>query len=232
MLTNTRDTDTARMVVAGLVVVVTALGVTGLLFGPRPPVAMGRTAYVLVASTGFLGAALTAGALRTVYGRWMLVGLVGCWAGDVLGREVSFTSSAVAFLLGHLAFMMGFSTMGIRAVHFLRAGGAALVASLAAVAWLAPHLEAADYALVLPYVAVITAMVACAGGVWARPPGHLAAVGAVVFYISDLFVARWQYVGGGWENGLFCYPLYYTACLLLALSCFPAAGAAAASERA
>ena len=40
--------------------------------------------------------------------------------------------------------------------------------------------------------------------------------GAARFYVSDLFVARWAFVGGGSVNAYFCYPLYYAACLLLA----------------
>jgi len=36
----------------------------------------------------------------------------------------------------------------------------------------------------------------------------------------DIFVARWKYVSPGSINGLFCYPLYYSACLCFAWTVF------------
>lgn len=224
---NRAETPSAsRLPGIGLMVFITAAGVVALLFGPHPGLAMGRTAYVLVASTGFLAAALAAGAGSTAYGRWMLLGLFFCWWGDVLGREVGFEASAVSFLFGHLAFIAGFATLGLDKARMVRTALAALPVSVLVFAWLAPHLAAPDYALVLPYVLVITLMVVCAGGTTHAPPGWLALAGAAVFYISDIFVARWQFVGGGHVNGLFCYPLYYTACLCLAASCLRALRAA------
>ena len=37
-------------------------------------------------------------------------------------------------------------------------------------------------------------------------------------YLSDIAVARGQYVASSAVNSWICYPLYYTACLLLAYS--------------
>jgi uncharacterized membrane protein YhhN len=208
----------ARLAGIGLTAAITAAGVVALLFGPQPGLAMGRTAYVLVASTGFLAAALAAGAGSTAYGRRMLLGLFFCWWGDVLGREVGFEVSAASFFLAHLAFIAGFATLGLDKARMARTALAAVPVTALVFAWLAPHLAAPDYALVLPYVIVITLMVICAGGTTHARPGWLALAGGAVFFISDIFVARWRFVGGGHVNGLFCYPLYYTACLCLAAS--------------
>jgi len=41
---------------------------------------------------------------------------------------------------------------------------------------------------------------------------------AVLFYISDVFLANWRYVSTARWNMFVCYPLYYTACVLLAVS--------------
>lgn len=195
------------------------MGVLGLLMGPTPDVPFGRTWYVFVASTAFVVMALVSGALRDAYGRLVLLGLVCCWWGDVLGREAGFVAGALAFLVAHLFFIGGFWRLTVSRALLIRGAVGGGVASVVALAWLWPHLEASDFALVLGYLAVITAMVVSAAGISRNPGGAIVLVGAVVFYVSDIFVARWQFVGGGSINGYFCYPLYYSACLTLARSC-------------
>jgi uncharacterized membrane protein YhhN len=196
-----------------------AAGVTALLLAPAPTLPGGRLWFVMVASTAFVVMALVSGALRSAYGRWMFLGLIGCWLGDVLGFHVGFVAGALAFLVGHLFFIGGFLTAGISRRRLLVGLGVGMLASLAALVWLWPHLSQSDHALVVGYVAVITLMVSFGAGASMSPGGRLLLLGAVVFYVSDLFVARWKFVGGGFENALLCYPLYYTACLLLARSC-------------
>ncbi len=46
----------------------------------------------------------------------------------------------------------------------------------------------------------------------------LIALGAVIFFVFDIFVARGKFVAPGSINTVICYPLYYSACLLLAHS--------------
>lgn len=201
--------------------VICVAGVLALLLAPRPPLPGGKLAYVVVASTAFVAMALVSNALRSGYGRWMLLGLIGCWLGDVLGLTAGFVPGALAFLVAHLFFIAAFLGVGITWERFGLGLGASALASLAALAWLWPHLSTGDHALVLGYVAVIMLMVTFAAGASKGPRGRLLLLGAIIFYVSDLFVARWEYVGGGRENAYFCYSLYYTACLLLARSCAP-----------
>ncbi len=195
-----------------------AAGVLGLLFAPRWSVLPGRLEYALLGSTGFLAVAMAAGALRAGYGRWMLGGLAWCWVGDITGLLVSFEVSALAFLVGHLFFMAAFYQRGIALRPALAMVPPVALVSLVTFAWLRPYLGAGDLPLVMAYVLVISAMVACAGGTAHNRAGLLIVAGAVIFYVSDIFVARWAYVGGGNVNAYFCYPLYYTACFLLALA--------------
>ncbi|OQB99469.1 MAG: YhhN-like protein [Candidatus Hydrogenedentes bacterium ADurb.Bin101] len=42
--------------------------------------------------------------------------------------------------------------------------------------------------------------------------------GALIFLISDIFVARWKFVDPSAINAFFCYPLYYISCALIALT--------------
>ena len=194
-------------------------GIAALLFAPVPDLVWGRFWYVVLASTAFVVMGVASGALCSIYGRWMLLGLVGCWFGDTLGYQFEFVWGALAFLVGHLFFIAAYWSIGPRPKRVLLGLAVTSVPSLGAVWWLWPHLDGGDFALVMSYLAVITLMVAFAAGVAHVPGGWLIFAGAFMFYISDFFVARWQYIGGGRENSLFCYPLYYNACLLLAYTC-------------
>jgi uncharacterized membrane protein YhhN len=69
--------------------------------------------------------------------------------------------------------------------------------------------------LVIGYMGVISVMVATAIGT-RHPNVRLLAIAACLFYVSDIGVAYWKFMGGGSLSAFFCYPLYYPACLLLA----------------
>jgi len=172
-----------------------------------------------IASTGFLLAALAAGALGSTYGRFVLAALVLSWLGDVLlipKAKTSFLVGLVSFLLGHLAFAAAFV---VRGVAPLALGVAALPlagAALSALRWLRPHVPDAMRIPVHAYVTVISAMVACAAGtVWAAGNPVLL-LGALCFFVSDLAVARERFVENTIHNKLWGLPLYYGAQLLLA----------------
>jgi len=83
--------------------------------------------------------------------------------------------------------------------------------------WLWPHLGEMR-APVLAYVFVITLMVSLASGMSWRWGMWMAVTGALIFYASDIFVARDRFVSPGPVNGLIGLPLYYIGQLLLAWS--------------
>jgi uncharacterized membrane protein YhhN len=64
------------------------------------------------------------------------------------------------------------------------------------------------------YTAILSAMLVAAAGASAADPAIFA--GALVFYLSDLTVARDRFVSPGFANGLIGLPLYYAAQLMLA----------------
>ncbi len=169
---------------------------------------------VLGASTGFVLAAAAGGAPATWRGRGLLLGLIGCWGGDIIGSR-DFVAGALSFLLAHVAFIAVFAAPGVRPRRLL--GGTAVAAVPAAVLLRAflPGVPPGETLLVAGYVAVISLMVVCAFASRDAAPVFLAA--AVLFYVSDIFVARWRYGDGGAVNGVFCYPLYYLSCNLFAL---------------
>lgn len=170
-----------------------------------------------VASAGFIGVALSAGALDTTYGSWVFLGLLLGAAGDVLllgASRGAFLGGLVAFLLGHVAYVVAFSGLGPAWPIVLIAGGLALVVGAIVFLWLFPHIDRAMIGPVAAYVLVISAMVVMAAA--SRTP--IVILGAAGFYLSDLSVARDRFVASGFANRVWGLPLYYGAQLLLAWS--------------
>ncbi len=176
--------------------------------------------FKMLASTGFIAVALSVGALSDPYGRIVLVALVLSWVGDLLltfASRGAFLGGLVAFLLGHVAYSVAFGTLGVDPV----VGGVAAVA-VAIIAifvwrWLAPHVG--DMAApVVAYIVVISVMVVLAFGSYGEGATWLIPVGATLFFASDLFVARNQFVASDTVNRVWGLPLYYLAQVLLALS--------------
>ena len=174
-----------------------------------------------LASTGFVATALAGGATGTTYGCWVLAALVLSWWGDVLliprSRRV-FLLGIASFLLGHVAFAGGFL---LRGVSPLACAVTALLLALPArqvLRWLAPHVPGEMRVAVRAYVVVICTMVACAVGTYVRAGNAGLLAGALMFFVSDLAVARERFVDHGFVNKTWGLPLYYGGQLLLAAS--------------
>ncbi len=200
-----------------VVAAVVGLSVAGALLAKPVGIPALTRPLLIVASTGFVAIALIGGGLAHRFGRFMVLGLVLCGLGDLLG-PIDFTLGAMMFLLAHLAFIRAFAIHGVEGRRALRSLGLCIPISIVVLAWLLPHAEGGDRVLVISYTCVITAMLVLAMGMWAGSPRRLIIAGVVLFYISDVFVARWAFVGGGSLNAILCYPLYYGACLLLGRS--------------
>ena len=157
--------------------------------------------------------------------RYLKVGLILCLGGDVflaLPGLKWFRAGLAAFLLGHGLYILAFNSLS--PVHGWFSPGDLLVLaiSLGACRWLWPHLGAMKLP-VLAYVAVITLMVFGAWAVFKRPDLPLTGKalifwGAILFYLSDLLVARDQFIKKAFFNRLVGLPLYYTGQFLLAYS--------------
>jgi uncharacterized membrane protein YhhN len=197
---------------------VTVLSVALLLVAARRGSRLGQWLCKPLASTAFIAAAVAHGAHRTPHGAAVLAGLAFSWCGDVLllSREKRvFLAGLVAFLLGHVAYAVAFLRRGVSPTAAL-VGLLAMALPLALVArWLLPSVERPMRAPVLAYMAVITVMVALAVGTVAARGEALVLVGAVMFYLSDLSVARDRFIAPGWINKLWGWPLYYGAQLVL-----------------
>lgn len=170
------------------------------------------------AAACFVAAALAFGALDSLYGRVVLAGLVLSLCGDVLliphGRPRVFQAGVAAFGLGHVAYLTAFV---LRFESAWLAGLCAVAAALVLLRvfrWLRPHLPDEMVIPVYTYMAVISAMLVASAG--AAPSSAAIPLGAGMFYVSDLAVARDRFVSSGFANRAWGLPLYFAAQLVLA----------------
>jgi uncharacterized membrane protein YhhN len=169
---------------------------------------------------------------RGVFDRSVLASLVLCGLGDVLlipsrHSPLFFQLGLFAFLLGHVGFGASFIQRDMDPTSTLLAGVAQTAFAAGAWAWIAPSLPAADRIPVALYTTVISAMGALAiggAGGWRGKEGRkkwIQILGAVLFEISDLCVARQQFVTRSFVNPAIGLPLYYLATTLLATLVWP-----------
>jgi uncharacterized membrane protein YhhN len=153
------------------------------------------------------------------YASWVLLALLLCFAGDLLLMlRHGFLPGLVSFLLGHLAYVVAFSVLLLPRSWTPLWAVPPLVISAVAATWLSPHLGRLR-AAVLAYVAVITVMVWGAVAVTAAGRGPwLLAAGAILFYLSDLAVARDRLVLKRFASRAWGLPAYYLGQFLLALT--------------
>jgi uncharacterized membrane protein YhhN len=153
-------------------------------------------------------------------GSWIVVGLVLCAAGDLLllGHGRSFDLGLLAFLLGHGAYVVAFATALPPAAWWRPAVLPLGLAAAAVLRWLWPHLGRRR----LPVTAYVVAISAMVWGAVAVARGGVlpatAAVGAILFYLSDLAVARQRFVKAEFLNRGIGLPLYYAGQVLIAIS--------------
>ena len=172
-----------------------------------------------VASAAFVALAWSLYAPPHPYGSWIVVGLVLAAVGDIcLMLPNGFRPGLVAFMAAHVAYVFAFHTLApVRSWPFAVALPFLAVGAIVA-RWLWPHLGAMR-APVAAYVAVITVMVWGAASVFAAGRiGWQAAAGALLFYLSDVSVARDRFVRRAFVNRLWGLPAYYAGQILLALS--------------
>ncbi len=136
--------------------------------------------------------------------RWIVLGLVFSLAGDValLWPEQGFLVGLVAFLLGHVSYLVALT----RRVSFLAsppAFGMWAIVAASVLAGLWAGVPAELRAPVLVYVCALAAMAAQATSVWLAHRGapgaarwRTVAIGGALFVLSDAILAREKFVGG------------------------------------
>ncbi len=166
-----------------------------------------------LASAGFLVtglAAYTPGRFATC----IIAGLVLGTIGDIaLLFERGFIAGLVVFLLGHLAYAVGVAQLVPVDRWASPLALAPIAAAAIALAWLWPHAGAMK-GPVVAYVVAIVAMVIAAIAL----DDTRFVIGAVLFFASDLAVARDKFVAPGVINRAWGLPAYYAGQLLIAMA--------------
>lgn len=176
-----------------------------------------------LASLCFIAVAIKMDALGSHVGRLILLGLALSLLGDVLllwSQRLVFLGGMATFGLAHVAYTLGFLRMGPFPVWGWAAGvGATALFIGATLWWLWPRLLPQWRGAVAAYTAIIGIMVAVA--LSGTLPGRMAysfGLGAVLFAVSDISVARDRLTANDGQTRRWGLPLYYAAQLILAAS--------------
>lgn len=182
----------------------------------------GRYLFKPLAAAAFLWLALSLDATATAYGSWLLAALVCCMIGDLFlmpDSERAFLAGLTAFLCGHLLFAVAFLQLPLNVTALMVSSVPALLLLVVVLRWLAPHVNREMKIPVALYIVVITAMLMCAGLTVGQPAAVAILAGAWGFAISDVAVARAQFVHpDSRSNGLWGTPLYFFSQMVLASS--------------
>lgn len=155
----------------------------------------------------------------------IILGLVFCLGGDVflaLPQDRMFLFGLISFLLGHICYVFGFFWIaqmgGLTVIGIITS----LVIGLVIYRWLGPHLGNMQKP-VMAYIVVISLMVVAAwsllGTSGQSDAGRwLVFLGAISFYVSDIFVARDRFLKKAFVNRQWGLPLYYLGQFLIAFS--------------
>lgn len=155
----------------------------------------------------------------------ILLGLVFCLGGDVflaLPQKNMFLLGLVSFLIGHVFYVLAFLTVA-------GMNGFAIIGTLLTIGisagvykWLKPNLGTMKIPVIF-YILVISAMLCGASSILGetdlvRQGRLLVFIGALSFYVSDLFVARDRFLKDAFLNRMLGLPLYYAGQFMLAFS--------------
>jgi uncharacterized membrane protein YhhN len=201
-------------------IVVCASAVACLLVAEWADSRIAKIAAKMSAASAFIAMALASGALESSYGEILLAGLVLCWIGDACllssGQSTGFLAGIGAFLLGHLVYAIAFYQLGLDWTGLLVGGLVIGGLALITLRWLHPKVPEDFRIPVISYIGVISVMVIVSIGAVAAGAPIILAIGAIVFGISDVFVARERFVSSGFINSALGLPAYFGAQLLLA----------------
>ena len=172
----------------------------------------------MVAASAFIAVAISVGALDSIFGRIMLAGLVLSWFGDLFltySGRTPFVAGLIAFLAGHVAYVIAFINRGLDDGIFVLLL-AVTVAAIPVMRWLMPTVPKELEGPVVAYIVIISLMVATAGATNMADSDWRIPIGALAFYVSDIFVARDRFASPGLINRYLGLPLYFGGQLLLA----------------
>lgn len=208
-----------------MIVVTATLLLTGLLYYEKKENIRGRLSTKTLLSSLFVITILVQPHFIARYYQFLLAGLICCLGGDIclaFPRDKMFLTGLVSFLLGHVFYLFGFFYVSDPGVWSWAGSIIILFISIAIYLRLKPHLGSMRIPVLL-YIVVITVMLSGAWSVFADSgltlSGRIMVItGALLFYISDVFVARDRFLKKEFLNKLIGLPLYFAGQFILAFS--------------
>ena len=208
-----------------LIIILAAILLSGVLFFEKRESRGGLVPAKTILSLLFILAVLVQPHPIPSYFYLVLAGLIVCMGGDVflaLPQGKMFLFGLVSFLLGQLFYILAFFSVAGTSTWTWIGLLTVFVMSTWIYSWLRPHLGSMSIPVLL-YVIIISIMVS---GAWTvlgdldltRSGRIMVFIGALSFYLSDVFVARDRFIGRRFLNRLLGLPLYYAGQFLLAFS--------------
>jgi len=209
-----------------IILAVASFLLVGLLFFEKKEFTKGLIIVKPMLSMLFIAAALLQTHLNMTYFYIVFAGLVLCLIGDVcliffFNKNV-FTAGLGAFLAGHIMYTIAFFTCGSPGAVLWVTTISCLALSIGLFSWLKPNLGNM-MGPVIAYIVIISAMAIGASALKSNPMldmtgKTLVYAGALLFYVSDIFVARHRFVKKEFINRVIGLPMYYTAQFMIAFS--------------
>ncbi|MBI1318870.1 MAG: lysoplasmalogenase [Candidatus Hydrogenedens sp.] len=197
--------------------IITVLGLVVCLAAGAMDLGMAAKIGKMTASCGFIAMAIAGGAMQSRYGIAILVALFFSWWGDFfLMYGGLFLYGLIAFFIGHVGYGIAFLAHGVRWKWAAIGLAGLMLPAVVIFPWLNPHLTDDLRIPVYAYITVITLMVALSVGAWKNNGHWLMFAGALLFYVSDILVARQRFVAPSPINPLIGLPLYYGAQMVFA----------------
>jgi uncharacterized membrane protein YhhN len=198
----------------------------GLLYSAKKESIPGQLMTKPFLSLLFIIAAMIQPHQGSTYYHLILTGLILCLIGDVClifiqSRKI-FTAGIAAFLAGHVMYVIAFFSFGVTGPFLWITAAVTLCLSAGVFLWLRPSLGEM-LAPIIAYVVIITAMVISAAALASNTGlGAFARIlvfgGAVLFYFSDIFVARQRFIKKAFFNRAAGLPMYYAGQFMIAFS--------------
>ena len=210
-----------------LIIIGALILLAGLLFFETRESTVGKLLTKTPLSLLFIVTVLVQPHPNQFYFHFLFLGLLFCLVGDVclaLPSDKPFMVGLVSFLIGHIFYVVAFIYLSlVQPGQWLSVGALIVILFSGAVfLYLRPHLGEMMVP-VIAYIVVISLMVCGAVAVlgisnlprWGR---IMVFTGALLFYLSDLFVARDRFIKKEALNRYIGLPLYYGGQFLIAFS--------------
>ncbi len=176
----------------------------------------------IFASTAMVAIVVAANPTLTGYALFITLGLVASWIGDLAlsySGERAFLTGLISFALAHAFYTAAFfarSSMDLLSI--LAAGVIMAITAAAILRWLSPHTPERLATPVAFYIGIISVMVVTSFGTSGALIDPRIPTAAVLFTISDVLVARQQFVAPALSNRVVGLPIYYAAQVLFAIT--------------